>query len=275
MWRLDQLHTLMARALADGATPQAGMPHRLVWDCYGTCQTPVTREIHARGEAKDNQLWRYSPGSATLIMRVPCRKCEGCLRYKSGLWRQRARSELAAAPRTWFGSFTLSPTEHYLALCRISQRQLKRGVPLSMLDDRDLFRSRAADMGALATRYFKRLRKGGASLRYLLVTEAHKSGLPHLHVLLHEVDPARPMRKAILQDQWPHGFSGLKLVESHACGAAYVTKYIAKSMVTRVRASQGYGHAIRSSSIVRLADVITSHLLEDGNLSNLQLHRYL
>lgn len=279
MWS-EALKRLMARALSEGATYQAGLPNRVQWDCYGTCITPSSRELHARDtDAKPNGYRFTSPGWAgTLIMRVPCRRCEGCLRYKAWLWRRRATAETTLAPRTWMGSFTYNPEEHFQALLRIRSALRSAAVDPDTLTEVELFKARTADMGAAATRYFKRLRKHKAVFRYLLVTEAHKSGLPHLHVLLHEADHFQPVRKRLLQEQWPHGFTNFKLVEDGPKATYYVTKYLAKGMLSRVRASQHYGNGGKSPlGIVglRMADVIAGHLFENGNLDGLELHRFI
>lgn len=252
----------MVRAYARGAVAVDGQPHVATWDVYGSCHTPVTRVFSARGEGEG--YWRYNPGHATLIARVPCRQCEGCLRFKAIHWRARARQECAWAPRTWFGTLTMRPHEHFEALCRISVSQRSKGVPLDLLNDAELFKLRAADMGKHATRYFKRLRKAGAAVRYLLVTEAHKSGLPHLHLLVHDVRGAAPTPKRLLQGEWYHGFSSFRLVEDQSTGVGYVTKYIAKSMMARVRASLSYGSQFTPQGIVSAASVINSHLLDQN-----------
>lgn len=241
--RLDQLHKLMSRAMREGARAQGDMPNVLEWDVSGSCLTPSRTVLHARGEQKagDNARFRVNPGSASMFMTVPCRKCEACLKYKGRLWYFRARAEIVASPRTWFGSLTMSTENHFRDLCQISIDLRKQGVSPSEVSDTEMFRLRAKSMGRHFTDYMKRLRKSGAVLRYVLVTEAHKSGLPHLHVLLHECTPDNPVRKSVLQEQWPLGFSSFKLVESDPRAAAYVTKYISKSMMARVRASLNYG----------------------------------
>lgn len=277
MWS-ERLASLIARAVSEGARSCSDLPNRYEWDCFGSCETPVSREIHARDVDRKPVRERFvSPQwTATLIMRVPCRRCAGCLRYKAWLWRQRATAEIKLAPRTWMGSLTMDAQAHYLARVRIAKDLATRSVPLASLTEVDLFKERARDMGKIATRYFKRLRKGGAQLRYLLVTEAHKSGLPHLHLLVHEGSFDEPVRKRVLQEQWPW-FSNFKLVESGDDAAFYVTKYIAKSMLGRVRASQHYGKLERPAAIagLRLASVIGSYLLEHEDLHGLQLHRFL
>src|SRR5574337_324618 len=91
------------------------------------------------------------------------------------------------------------------------------------------------------TLYFKRLRKNtGVKLRYLLVAESHKSGLPHYHALIHEVSALGSVKKAELEGTWPWGYTQFRLVETTRI-AGYVTKYIAKSIDARIRASINYG----------------------------------
>jgi hypothetical protein len=80
-------------------------------------------------------------------------------------------------------------------------------------------------------------------LTYLLVAEAHKSGLPHYHLLISEHRESRPVRARHLKSQWRLGFSDVKLVaqDEGKRHAAYCAKYLAKAALARVRASQGYG----------------------------------
>lgn len=103
-----------------------------------------------------------------------------------------------------------------------------------------MFLARSAELLREVQLYIKRLRKK-ARFRYLVVVEAHESGLPHVHFLLHETHDA-PVRHAALKAQWPHGFIDAKLVEpSDTRAAAYVSKYLSKSVLARVRASERYG----------------------------------
>lgn len=98
-------------------------------------------------------------------------------------------------------------------------------------------------------RYLKRVRKSGAPFRYLLVSEAHKDGFPHFHLLVHEA--ALPLTKRLLESNWRLGYSQFRLVNnSDPRSAFYVCKYLAKSAQTRVRASKGYGraHLVRAAT---------------------------
>lgn len=82
-----------------------------------------------------------------------------------------------------------------------------------------------------------------AKLRYLLVTEAHKKSevFPHYHMLLHELDT--PVLEYDLRTHWRSrmGFCEAKLVKGEIEKALYLVKYISKSRLARVRASQKYG----------------------------------
>ena len=89
------------------------------------------------------------------------------------------------------------------------------------------------------TLFLKRVRKNsGAAFRYLVVGEAHKSGVPHYHVLVHEASRVQIPHR-LLKDAWQAGFSDFKLADAKAAG--YVAKYISKDVAARVRASAHYG----------------------------------
>jgi hypothetical protein len=89
--------------------------------------------------------------------------------------------------------------------------------------------------GKYLSRYLKRVRKAGVSLRYLAVPELHKSGLVHWHLLVHSNCTYRQ-----LAQPWRYGFSNLRLVDG-AKGIRYATKYLSKAKMGRVRSSLGYG----------------------------------
>ena len=73
-----------------------------------------------------------------------------------------------------------------------------------------------------------------------------------MHFLLHEA--GSPIAKAVLQAQWPLGFSKPKLVGGRSRDAAqpdkaawYVVKYLSKSTQSRQIASKGYKPVARLS----------------------------
>lgn len=242
IWLTD-LQALADKALAAGARRPSLM--RIEWDISGDCQSPVWRECHARPESTDETgsvvVTRKSTNPLTVTMEVRCRRCDRCRRQRAALWRQRARAECASAARTWMGTLTLSPGEHARVLASARARARKSLVDLDAQPFGEQFQARHAEIQPHITRMIKRVRKNsGVPLRYMVVAEAHASGLPHYHVLVHEVDPLQPITYRMLQHEWKLGFSRWKLVDDPVKGA-YVTKYLSKSLAARVRASQGYG----------------------------------
>lgn len=177
---------------------------------------------------------------------VKCRQCPNCLRARSWEWTQRARVEITQSQRTWFGTMTLRPDWHAQMLNRARQRLARQGVDFELLDIEERFKLQVAEVTTEVTLWLKRLRKeSGAKLRYILVAEAHKNGLPHFHCLVHETLGSKPVLHRALSSQWKLGFTNFKVVENNAA-ASYVCKYLAKSALARVRASVRYGRTLSS-----------------------------
>lgn len=176
-------------------------------------------------------------------MTMRCRQCDNCLQYRAWLWTGRACAEIAASSRSWFGTMTLAPSEHLrsLQLARVHEGQSGGDLDFESADYQ--FGARHREISRWITTYVKRVRKAaGAGLRLMVVCEAHKSGLPHYHALLHETADSKASER-LLRRQWVHGFSMFKLVEKDLAGKAawYVAKYLNKSTRARVRASVDYG----------------------------------
>ena len=158
---------------------------------------------------------------------------------RSTLWIGRAMGEMRHCERTWLCTFTLAADHHYAFLAKAIDRQRKKGVVWEQMTLAEQLVARHEVVQTELTKWFKRLRKAGHSFRYLLVMEAHKSGLPHYHVLLHEI--GEPIRYADLEKAgWAYGFTHFKLADLRS--AYYVAKYLSKSTAARVRASVGYGN---------------------------------
>lgn len=251
---LSELLPIAARAIEKGAALKG--PRTVHWNTSGKCEAP--RFVSRQGEEtrqplpavgltkKGKPFWhtksRYAKWSAPaprerlwLDMEVPCRKCAPCLQARARLWAQRAERETNFAARTWFGTLTLSPEEHYLSECRA-------GVDFSLLSPEEKLHELHRANVPLITKYMKRLRKNaGTSLRFIATLEAHKSGLPHYHLLVHETKHGA-LGERDLREQWPFGFSRWRAVnETSARAAWYVCKYLTKSAAARVRSSQRYG----------------------------------
>ena len=216
------------------------------------CVTPV--ELHLFGYP-DKLLVSFGLETDKAVaqrLMVRCRKCDPCLEHRRNLWTARAIDETRAANRTWFGTLTLAPDRatwaRYAAQKRIRQR-------ISEESDENLHKETVNQVAPELTRFLKRCRKNSdARLRYFLVSERHKSGVPHWHILLHEY--AGRITKAQLEAAWRYGFSQWRLVDgNHPFVPRYVAKYLAKAALTRVRASRTYGSALGASLTERIEDL--------------------
>ena len=215
---------------------------RIRWPMAGNCENPHLTEVYARPSPEPGYshviVQRGSEHSLVVELHTRCRRCKNCLRQRQLLWRSRAEWETLNAPRTWFGTLTLRPEEHYLATCRMSEYLTSRSVPLGELTDAQEWALLVRLIGREITLMLKRLRKRGMKFRYLVVSERHKSGAPHFHMLLHEVGD--PVRYRDLENAWPLGFSKWRLATGPE-GARYLAKYLSKDASSRVRASEAYG----------------------------------
>jgi len=219
-----------------------GLPDRVV---DGARRARKVRSARTELVGDDTHIWfqqfpaEYSPARPQSVLRfwvdlnVACRKCQHCLKRRSALWAHRAYQEVKISSRTWFLTFTLSPTNRVRAKILASRRY-----------GNEDFSSIAKVVSNWFTLYMKRVRKNsGLKLRYLMAIEEHKDGFPHLHALVHEMGV--PLSKRVLQAEWPYGFTNCKLCSPDT--ARYVTKYLAKSQMARVRASLNYGQVTNVS----------------------------
>lgn len=257
---VKDLRKLVATALWDGAVQTS--PTSWAWDLAKGCEDPFTfllegrpHEWLGRDEWGDGvALGRFganarpmtavdAPSGAPLYvdMRTRCRKCSWCLRQRASMWSLRARAEIHASSRTWFGTLTLRPEEHFRSVCVAEARAIARGTRWAELSPAEQFQARHAVISEEITKWLKRCRKDSeARLRYCLVAEAHKSGLPHYHVLVHERWLGGQISERQLRRQWKLGHSKFNLTDG-AKAAWYVAKYLAKASQARVRASVRYG----------------------------------
>lgn len=226
-----------AKAIAHPALPGCKLtPSELLWDLSFTCKSPVGYTDWCNGREG-----RHAPLALTLRLR--CRKCEPCLAARRAHWIMRAQQETAESIRTWFGTATLSPREQFLLETETRMRLSGRSVTYDTLNDTEKF------VELSRTLLDGRMRKVWKSLRrlstftYLVVAEPHESGRPHLHLLVHEKDPAKPITWRTLAQAWPFGYTQFKLVKGHGPQAAhYVAKYLNKTHSgMRIRCSKHYG----------------------------------
>lgn len=226
----------------------------------GLRDSRLHRLMAVDGALKDDPFLDYAPGVGFVMqmtgkpvddvslgpnrpvnvdIAVRCRKCPACLRARAAHWRLRAQAEVGASNRTWFGTLTLAPENQFKAISQARSRLAGMGIDFDALPSDDRFAERHKQIAPEITRYIKRVRKqSGVPLRYVIVAEAHASGAPHYHLLIHE--RGDPVRHRVLQGQWLAGFSNWKLVHDEKA-AAYVTKYLSKSALAKIRASSHYG----------------------------------
>lgn len=262
---LTALTSLAARALQHGGR-QTG-PRTTEWEIAGKCERPIMRELHSRHYDRDGTCRSSAgkPPARTVRLSVRCRRCAACLARRRYLWASKAKNEIGLGVRTWFVTLTFDEQQHFEAQLAATQRLAKQGVSFKLLSDDEQFLERHKELGRKLTLYLKRLRahtmlckrydanqkkwvvayKYRARFRYLIVSERHKTGLPHYHMLLHELDGNAPLKWGVLHhhavDSKLFGFIfEAKLADAET--AAYVTKYLTKSPEARVRASGRYGH---------------------------------
>lgn len=223
-------------------------PHSWRINYAGNCSSPVVvfRDGVSLLRKQSGRVYgRQTEYPVMTELEVPCRQCANCLRRRAAHWRMRANSEWQAASRTWFGTLTLAPHHHFRVTTQArmyyakSLDEAKRDF--DTLGTEEQFAARHKIISREITLFVKRIRENsGAELRLMCVSEQHKSGLPHYHMLVHEANPAQSISKAQLEAAWKWGFSSWRLVKD-AKAAAYVTKYLQKSSMARVRASIDYG----------------------------------
>jgi hypothetical protein len=144
-------------------------------------------------------------------------------------WTSRAAHEQAFAKHTWFITLTFKPSERYRIAQSASLLDASKSSP-----DRRL----VAASGTYISAYFRTLRREGYEIRYCCVPELHRNGFPHWHGLVH--DQSGSLTWKGLSTAWTAGWSVCKLVKD-AKAIRYVTKYLAKDRIGRVRASLEYG----------------------------------
>lgn len=268
---LSEVQTLAKRALAHGAT--LVRRQRVRWDISSGCEHPYTTECYARpsrtkaaglraGKARHDDRGAFivvtkgSEAPLCVELLTPCRECDSCLQTRRRLWWHRAKAEVAISPRTWFGTLTCRPDAHAMFLARARVREARQGVDFDALADDERWRVLEREYWREVTLWLKRLRERyPGKLRQICVTEAHKSGLAHYHLLVHQVGNDDLLKWEHLGSTWPWGFSKWRLVGEDPREVSYVSKYLGKSLRARVRASKQYGSVFNESEIEKIERV--------------------
>lgn len=249
----DRMMILFTHAIQLGAV-RTGMSSAR-WHISGNCTNPYTTEVRGRPAKEGSKMVIIGPGqkiSYFLDIVTRCRHCSKCLQHRAWKWRTRALEEVRLSSRTWFGTLTVAPENHFLALSRVRYACAQAQVDFDRLPERERWLRLVGEHGKDLTKYVKRLRKNSqVSIRYLIVAERHKSGLPHFHMLVHE--RGEEIKHKMLSEQWRLGFEKWRLTPALEPKAAlYLCKYLSKSLDARVRASQAYGQGLRSWIINQL-----------------------
>lgn len=268
----DRATNLLRRALGAGAERTSLLSAR--WNIAASCTDPYWTVYTGRPEANiklgefadRNTHFEHTPGQrATVYVEIGtrCRRCDNCRSYRRWLWSFRMTEELRRGVRTWYGTLTLRPSEQYRVLAEARQYMRSRGVSWEHdLSEDERFAAHARFALKEVTKYIKRFRKeaygpkGKAPFKWVCVTERHKSGLPHFHMLVHEVE-MRPIPHRILAGQWHSGFEQWRLVkldENPKLVAGYLCAYLQKDFSTRIRCSEKYGE----QQISTVGDVFAS-----------------
>lgn len=228
------------------------------WHASGSCEAPVFVQLRSVEDGSMSEHQAFLSDGVTSVTKslyldayVRCRRCPACLRARAALWRCRAIVETEMSQRTWFGTLTLRPEAHFNITSRARLRLAHNGLDFDALDASGMFAERHRIISGEITRFVKRVRKNsGADIRLICVAEAHKSGLPHYHLLIHERPGSSPVRHSCLTRAWQLGFTNWKLV-SDGRAASYVCKYLSKSALARVRSSVQYGSPPSASGNIR------------------------
>lgn len=234
-------------ALAEGKATQGSRLGEWDVNYARDCLAPITMKRSS------------SRGALFATYAVRCRKCEPCLRAKMHFWAYAAIRNIGEewtkeGSRTWFGTFTLSPQAQeitlQIAVDAFMASHHSGEVPEWLNEPSCDYRFELHRNVLLREMqlYWKRQRKAGLQFKYLLAFERHKSGLPHIHALIHE--KGTPIRLHQLQERWQLGFTKFILLGGKAAAKRgvknperagyYVCKYLQKHSQSRQLASIGY-----------------------------------
>ena len=238
--------TVMANDAAHLADLGAQMyaPGQFTLDVSRDCSSPRYVEVSYTDQHRSK--WRTWRGNVEYS--VACRQCKNCLERRRRHWQARIVKELRQADRSWFGTLTIEPENAFLASLRAQKEAARRGVLWTDITEKERFNATVNALSVDISLFLKRVRKNsGAHVRYCLVAESHKSGVPHFHAVIHH--RVVPVRHKTLKDAWRLGFSDFKLVDENTKVARYIAKYLAKALGSRVRASARYGDNDLSHSV--------------------------
>lgn len=238
---------LFKQAIAEGGYRRSLM--RIDWAVAGNCENPITRTLFARpAKPADAREIIVIPGKTQtpiwVELDVRCRACRNCLKYRRSVWAARAIAEVGYSMRTWKCTWTFRPEAHDVVQNLLRRHYAQMNEDFDCLSADRQYMARHIRCSKEITLWFKRVRKNsGARLRFLLVAEAHKSGLPHYHALVHEQEVDASVTKSVMENAWTLGHAHFRLIDlDDKREATYACKYLSKDVRARVRASIHYGN---------------------------------
>lgn len=263
------------RAVKSGASlkrDSSGLPV-VDWGLSANSKNPCKTPVKVATTYAYHDVMKEEGYAGQLHIHARCRKCDKCGNAKRSLWAYRAYAEgEKTAGRSWFVTFTFGRGEHWDKLTRspvsfkgsdileleVQKRALEANIPIPSVGSPawSIMASQAAR--GLVSSAIKRLRKATAKrgrFRFLAVVEKHKSGWPHVHLILYEGATNTLTFNAIRKcwQGFSMGWTSAELVRkgdkaedgnteiSSAVGAAYITKYLGKDASSVVWASVRFG----------------------------------
>lgn len=184
---------------------------------------------------------QYGGGTFAVNMQVPCRKCAKCAYMRSRMYEEKIKNDIMSARSEGINSYFVTLT------FTVGKRAAlwKQSVAMSG-DGHVTKRLRAKPVVAEVATFVRRLRDrnkrlNDVKLRYISVIEYHKSGDPHVHMVI----SGKLNSKVIRAARWKGGYLHIRRIPKEAGAesdmANYVSKYIAKDCDALVTSSKHYG----------------------------------
>lgn len=221
-------------------------PLLTVWPLAPWCSEPIARSHYYRKERARDRTGRE------IVLLTACRQCVACRDHRFQLWGARAAAEFAHADHTVMITLTLGPTARWQLDARARAMVLDPDEEVSFSERWPVM---LKDVQAFIKRLREQQRRRHIHVRYMVVIEPHKDGMPHAHLLLHQYPRGslanwNETLPEVVRTLWGHGFIKISDVADER-GCFYVAKYLCKEGSIPVRASQNYGEGRRTPDEVK------------------------
>lgn len=177
---------------------------------------------------------------------VRCRNCPSCLRARQYLWQMRAEAEILGARWTYMFTGTWAPPQTW--------------------DIDEVKEQTTSFLTTLRSSAWRR----GATFRYLVLPERHKSGAFHIHALIHTDSPV--VNGVLIESAWKIGRTTCDPCDFGSAG--YVTKYVSKDLFQESSAKRPRIRASRSPTyggwIIQRDQEIVKEMMKNKPKENIQ-----